>query len=77
MNIQDTVASILSAALQTPVAPDANLVRAETPSWDSLKHIEIIFMIESECGVSVPPEEFGNLVSQQSIVDYIRHAQAS
>ena len=77
MTIQDTVAAILSTALNTTVTPDTGLVREDTPSWDSLKHIEIIFMIESECGISVPQEEFGNLVSQQSIVDYIRHAQAS
>ncbi|WP_296943257.1 acyl carrier protein [uncultured Massilia sp.] len=77
MNIEDTVASILSAALETSVAPDAGLVRENTPSWDSLKHVEIIFMIESECGISVPQEAFGNLVSQQAIVDYVRHAQAA
>jgi acyl carrier protein len=77
MNIEETVASILSAALETTVAPDAGLVRENTPAWDSLKHVEIIFMIESECGISVPQEEFGNLVSQQAIVDYVRHAQAS
>jgi acyl carrier protein len=75
MNIQETVASILSAVLQMPVTPVSGLLRDTTPSWDSLKHVEIIFMVESECGVSVPPEEFPNLVSQQSIVDFLNHAE--
>jgi acyl carrier protein len=48
--------------------------RASTASltaWDSIAHITLLSAISEEFGVDFAPEEFQELVSFRSIVDYL------
>lgn len=75
--IESAVIQILYITLKLPtssVGVDANM--ENTPAWDSLRHIEIMFAVEEELSVQFSETELGELHSVQKIVDavYLRHA---
>jgi acyl carrier protein len=72
--IEAKVVYVLSVILKLPV--EATTHRAETPQWDSLRHIEIIFAIEEELGIEFSESELAELDSVSRIVDTAlgRHA---
>jgi acyl carrier protein len=51
---------LLSFILRRPVGDEENPSRATEPGWDSLKHVELVFLIE---------DHFGMRFSEQEIVD--------
>lgn len=65
--VEATVLAVLAAVLKCKV--DLNSSRQNTPHWDSLKHIEIIFAIEDELGVEFSEDEMSTLDSLGKIVD--------
>lgn len=72
--IEAVVLTVLSTVLKCPVHP--NSTRKNTPQWDSLKHIEVIFAVEDELGLQFSEEELPSLDSVSHIVDraLARHA---
>jgi acyl carrier protein len=44
----------------------------ELESWDSLTAMAILYMIESNYGVTIPVDDFKNLPTIKSIVDYVQ-----
>lgn len=72
--IEFQVLDVLKAALKMPV--DAGLQRSAAPTWDSLKHVEIVFALEDVLGLEFSPDEMGSLDSAQRIIDVAvaRHA---
>jgi acyl carrier protein len=65
-DIQASVLSVLEAVLKCPVGLDSS--RANTPLWDSLKHIEIVFAVEDELGIEFSEEDMATLNSVARIV---------
>lgn len=58
---------------------EANHITQETqfgdfPQWDSMGHMDLMVMLESEFGVPINADTISELVSVQAILDYI-HAQ--
>lgn len=55
------------------VPPDRyqNLMRANVPEWDSLKHMELVFALEDEFGVRFDEAEFPALSSPSAIAKII------
>jgi acyl carrier protein len=49
-----------------------NITRAETPSWDSLKHVELVFTVEDACQVSLESCDLGELDTLVDIVEAVR-----
>jgi acyl carrier protein len=72
--IEARVLAVLVAVLKCEAVPDSS--RKNTPRWDSLKHIEIIFAIEDELGIQFSEEEMVTLDSVGKIVNLAmtRHA---
>lgn len=64
--IQRSVLSALAAVLKCEV--DADTSRENTPQWDSLKHIEIIFVVEDELGIEFSEMDMAGLDSVTRIV---------
>ena len=67
-NIEKKYRSVFARVLEV----DEDIVNAESnqdnlPSWDSLKHLELILAIEEEFGITFPLEEIGNLLSYKLI----------
>ena len=69
--IQAAVADLLSIALGRPMAPNEPVTRDREPSWDSLKHVQLILLLEEHFGVQFSEEEMGALRSSDEIVKAI------
>jgi len=61
------VLTVLAAVLKCEVNRDST--RKNTPQWDSLKHIEVIFAIEDELGLQFSEEALAALDSVAHVVD--------
>jgi acyl carrier protein len=64
--IEQSVIAALAAVLKCEVGADTS--RQNTPQWDSLKHIEIIFSVEDELGIEFSEKEMAGLDSVAEIV---------
>lgn len=67
--IETLVLSVLATVLKCEVTLDSS--RKNTPQWDSLKHIQVIFAIEDELGLQFPEAVLGELNSVRQIVDKV------
>jgi acyl carrier protein len=71
--IQATVLQVLSNVLQKPLNQLAEDTNAKnTPNWDSLKHIEVMFAIEEEFSIQFSEAELSELNSVVKIVEAIK-----
>ncbi len=75
-DIDRRVRTTLSLALGIEVPAAGAFARSDNPAWDSLKHVEVIFMLEDEFGVQFAEEEFALLSSVEDITRLLesRHA---
>jgi acyl carrier protein len=75
-HIEQTVLTILTTILKHPLEGTAEVTRENTATWDSLKHIEIMFALEDELGAEFSEEELVSLNSVTKIVDTVlaKHA---
>lgn len=76
-SIDRRIRSTLSLALSVEVPPTGAFIRADNPAWDSLKHVELIFMLEDEFGIQFSEEEFALLDSVESIAKLVETRHAS
>lgn len=53
---------------------DLNFKKDEFPAWDSLKHIEVLFLLEDEFDIKISEEEMSTLTDVTSIVRKINNA---
>lgn len=76
IQVEQTVLVVLAAVLKRPFHDGADITRQNTPSWDSLKHIEVMFALEDELGTEFSEEELAKLDSVTKIVDAVlaKHA---
>ena len=71
VEIQEAVAELLSISLGRPVAQSESVTRDSDPKWDSLKHVQLILLLEERFGVQFSEEEMGALRSSDEIVKAI------
>lgn len=71
----DTVLDALRVVLKTEVNADTSV--HNTPQWDSLRHIEVIFAVEDATGVQFDEAELGELTSVERIVAAIQAKHAA
>lgn len=69
-----TVKEVFRVVLKVDV--DAAASRDNTPAWDSLKHIELMFALEDATGCQFSEDELDHLADLPAIVDCLtrRHA---
>ena len=67
--IDASVREVLGAAFDRFVAPGEDVNPLTEPRWDSVKHIEILFMLEEALGMTFPEEELLELKSAHTITD--------
>jgi acyl carrier protein len=75
--IQAAVADLLTISVGRRIAPGESLMRDSEPSWDSLKHVELIFMLEDRFGVRFSEEEMAALRSSDEIVRAVEGKRAA
>lgn len=39
--------------------------------WDSVAHVKILLLVEEKTGVSIPPDQFGTLLSVRDILNFL------
>lgn len=66
--IQEAVADLLSISLERQVAREEPVTRESDPKWDSLKHVQLILLLEEHFGVQFSEEEMRALRSSDEIV---------
>lgn len=57
----------LSAALGRSLLPEENPVRGKSEDWDSLKHVELMFVVEDETGEIMSPDQLASIVDLASL----------
>ncbi|MGY1689548.1 acyl carrier protein [Geodermatophilus sp. SYSU D01105] len=67
-DVEARVNHVLTLVLKLPSPPEAPLGRAQVPEWDSLSHIEIIYAVEEDLGVTFSEEEMAALDGSAAIV---------
>jgi acyl carrier protein len=70
--VETTVREVMGLLLEPAELHEGNITRAETPSWDSLKHVELVFAVEDACQVSLESSDLGELDSLDGIVAAVR-----
>ena len=75
--IQAAVVELLSITVGRPIAPTESVTRDSEPTWDSLKHIELILMLEEHFGVQFSEKEMAALRSSDEIVHAIEGKNAT
>lgn len=71
------IRQILETALDAPLDGIANPARENVENWDSLTHMEIIFMLEDEFSVRFSEDEIGRLNSEGEIAELLRAKRAA
>jgi len=74
---QAMVRQILQTALDTTLVGIENSTRGEIEHWDSLTHVEIVFMLEEQFDVRFSEEEIVALRSLADIVALLREKHAA
>jgi acyl carrier protein len=72
--LDQQVLEVAARVFDCSVDEAATLTRASEPTWDSLRHVELLFTIEDEFDVRFDQEELGTLSSIESLIESIgRH----
>jgi|SRR5580658_10212198 acyl carrier protein len=58
---------LLSFILRRPIGDGENPSRAAEPGWDSLKHVELVFLIEDHFGMRFAEREIAELEDARQI----------
>ena len=70
--VEASVVAIVESTLKTAVS--AHTLREDCPAWDSLKHIEVVFAVEDEFGISFTEGELSGLDGMPKLVTAVcRH----
>ncbi len=75
--VRATIANIIRTMLKRDIADDENVIRGDEPKWDSLMHVEMLFVIEDGCNVVFSPESSEKLDSLDAIVDEVVRLQSA
>jgi acyl carrier protein len=75
INVQEDVMQIFSTMLGAAV--DTGTSRTNMPTWNSLKHMEIMFAIEEQFDIQFSELELSELDSLSEIVNVLRGKYAT
>lgn len=73
--IEKVVLASLGSVMKCEVDHDSS--RENTMAWDSLKHIEVIFLVEEELEVQFSEDELEELNSVSAIVEKVLRQHAT
>ena len=69
--VRGKLAEIFSAVFKRPIEPDDAVTRDREKAWDSLRHVELVFVVEDAFGVTFPPDVAENLGSLNAFAEAI------
>ncbi|MDQ0090650.1 acyl carrier protein [Paenibacillus anaericanus] len=65
------ITSILSEVLNIGISPTDNLWRSQIANWDSLNHLELIFLLEEEFKIRFTIKEVAEIQNVDDLVKII------
>lgn len=68
--LYEAVAPLAEQVLQIPQF-DSSVNMTSTPSWDSLKHVQLLSAIEKKFGIEISAEQAFKLTSADKLVRYL------
>ena len=72
MNNSDRVRQVIATTFKLPVARvPADASMGKLPEWDSVGHVNLMMSIEQEFDLMLEVEDFAELTSVSTIVDYL------
>ena len=74
--VRAKLVDIFSAVLKRPVGATEHVVRAEEKKWDSLLHVELVFVVEDAFDISFSPEDLERFVSLDAFAEVVASRQA-
>lgn len=66
--LEGAILRILETVLKQPLPHGADTTMENTPGWDSLKHIELMFAVEEELDIQFSEAELSELRSVRQVV---------
>ncbi|SAL61412.1 acyl carrier protein [Caballeronia telluris] len=75
--IEERVVAAISTVLKRHFETVQQMTREHAAEWDSLKHMEIMFVLEDEFGTEFSEEELADLDSASKIVSAIEAKHAA
>ena len=70
--MEKKIREILSVVFKRPLSADEEPAYGNTPEWDSLRHMELIFSLEEEFDIFFSKEEIPTLKSFDIIVQKVK-----
>lgn len=77
LSLEKEVLAVLAVVVKRKFDIGANVSRKNTPEWDSLKHIELMFALEDRFDIQFSEEELARLDSVATIVEAVGRMDAS
>jgi acyl carrier protein len=65
------VRRLVGMILRRPIGESENPSRGAEPAWDSLKHVEIAFLLEDRFGIRLTGRDVANLDDVEQIVKLV------
>lgn len=72
--VESEVLVLLGTVLGVELNPTST--RESIAAWDSLKHVEIVFLLEDEFGIEFVHDDLEELNSVMAIVDLVKRRQS-
>jgi acyl carrier protein len=69
--IEGSVREVFELFLNRPIAPGQDVNPETELDWDSVRHVELIFMLEEALSLTFAAEEIEHLRSIRAIVDRV------
>ncbi len=70
-DIETLVRECLSQVLKRPIQAGTAVAREDDGSWDSLRHVELVFLLEERTGIRFTQEEITGIRDSQDIVHLV------
>jgi acyl carrier protein len=71
VSLRSEVHRLLSFVLRREIEDGENPSRAAEPEWDSLKHVELVFLIEDQFGMRLAEQEIAELEDAREIERFL------
>jgi acyl carrier protein len=75
--VDRAVRSVLGTVFGRPIAQDEPLSARTEPSWDSLRHVEVLLAVEGALDVRFDEDELAQLDSVEKLVRSVKRHRAA
>lgn len=67
----DEIRRLLGIILERPVGPSENPSSSSDPKWDSLRHVELVFLLEDHFRIRFTPEDLTQLGDLRQVIQTV------